>query len=54
MGTETGSVLYIDEKPGWVTGSSPGVTGQAARIVGYRIEPDMIYFNPDSSYIVLA
>jgi len=54
MGTTTGSILYLSPTYGEFTGSAPGVSGEVARIVGYRVEPNMIYFNPDSSYIVLA
>jgi len=54
MGTLTGSVLYMSPTYGEFTGSAPGLAGEVARIVGYRVEPNMIYFKPDSSYIVLA
>jgi len=54
MGTLTGSILYVSDTYGEFTGSAPGLSGEVARIVGYRIEPNMVYFKPDSSYIVLA
>ena len=54
-GTE-GDPLYIGDNTGHVAFAIPGSSGEYARIVGYCLDEDkdIIYFNPDNTFVELV
>ena len=52
-----GSPVYLSAATeGLITGTAPSGTGDVVRIVGYVVDSDneVIYFNPDSTYVTIA
>ena len=52
------SFVYLQNNNGMTSGSFPTATGNFARVVGYALSgsngnsnPDIIYFNPDNTWI---
>jgi hypothetical protein len=46
-----GAILYASTTPGAMTETAPSATGDIVRVVGYAISADVIYFDPDKTYI---
>jgi hypothetical protein len=46
-----GATLYASEATGELTETAPTTSGAIVRIVGYAISSDVIYFDPDKTYI---
>ena len=51
-GYTVGAPLYLSSG-GDMTTTPPTTTGHTARIVGYAISTDEIYFDPDKTWILL-
>lgn len=49
----TGSKLYISTTPGNPTATAPSETGDIVRLVGYAYTADIVYFNPDNTFVEL-
>ena len=43
--------LYVSTTPGSLTTTAPSGNGNYVRIVGYAIDADTIYFDPDKTWI---
>ena len=49
-----GAPLYLSQNDdGELSTSAPGSSGEVARVVGYAIDSDHIYFNPDNVWVEL-
>jgi hypothetical protein len=47
-----GQLLYVSPSTaGLITATKPSTTGQRVQIVGYAVSADIIYFNPDYTWI---
>ncbi len=47
-----GQLLYVSPATaGLITATKPTTAGQRIQIVGYAVSPDVIYFNPDYTWI---
>lgn len=46
-----GAELFVNLTPGNPSETKPSVTGDIIRLVGYAYSADVIYFNPDKTYI---
>jgi hypothetical protein len=46
-----GAILWASETAGAITETKPTTSGAIQRIVGYAISADIIYFDPDKSYV---
>jgi hypothetical protein len=46
-----GAVLYLSETAGQITATQPTTTDAAIRIIGYAVTADVIWFQPDGSWI---
>jgi hypothetical protein len=47
-----GQLLYVSPTTaGIITATKPATSGQRIQIVGYAVSPDIIYFNPDYTWI---
>jgi|11_taG_2_1085331.scaffolds.fasta_scaffold38363_2 hypothetical protein len=53
-GFTVGSPLYVSNTAGVLTNTAPTGTGDYVRVVGYAIDSDHIYFNPDNTWVQLA
>lgn len=49
-GLPVGSVMYADTTAGDWTYSSPGVTGEIVRIIGYALSTTQLFFEPDRTW----
>jgi len=49
-----GALLYVHTTGGSPTATRPSGSGDIVRVVGYVINADVIYFNPDRTFIELA
>jgi len=50
-----GDVIYTDEGTGGApTKTAPSTTGDFVQIIGWAVDPDTIYFDPDSTIIEIA
>jgi len=49
-----GAELFCSTTPGNPTETQPSATGDIVRLVGYAYSADIIYFNPDKTYIEVA
>ena len=50
-GFSVGVPLYVSTTPGAMTTTAPSSSGDYVRIVGYAIDADTIYFDPDKTWI---
>jgi len=57
----TGNKVYLQDANGLISGSFPTTTGNFARVVGYALSgsnskqaKDIIYFNPDNTWVEIA
>lgn len=50
-GFSVGVPLYVSTTPGSMTTTAPSSNGDYVRIVGYAIDADTIYFDPDKTWI---
>jgi hypothetical protein len=50
----TGATLYLSETAGAMTETAPTTSGAFVKVVGIALEPDVVYINPDNSWIELA
>jgi len=48
-----GDELYVGETNGTITATAPSTSGDTVRKVGFAVTADVIYFNPDPTYIVV-
>lgn len=53
-GFTIGAPLYVSNTSGLFTNTAPTGTGDYVRVVGYAIDADHIYFNPDNTWVQLA
>jgi len=53
MGTSGGEILWVSNTPGAIATSEPS-TGDFARIIGRAYDANILFFNPDPTYIELA
>ncbi len=53
-GFTVGSPLYVSNTAGVLTNTAPTGTNDYVRVVGYAIDSDHIYFNPDNTWVQLA
>jgi hypothetical protein len=49
-----GGKLYISATPGNPTQTAPSTTGQILRVVGHAYSADVLYFNPDNTFVELT
>lgn len=49
-----GGLLYLSATAGVLTQTAPSTSTQTVRMVGQAITADLIYFNPDNTWIVVA
>jgi hypothetical protein len=49
-------VLYVSTEPGLITSTSPSVSGDTVRVVGYCLDSTngQIWFNPDNTWVEIA
>lgn len=47
-----GGLLYLSATAGGLTQTAPSGSGQTVRVVGQAVTADVIYFNPDNTWIV--
>jgi len=53
-GLTAGSIYYVsDGTAGAITSTIPADDGDVVRIIGYALSTTVLWFNPDSSYILL-
>ena len=50
----TGATLYLSETAGAMTETAPTTSGAFVKVVGIALEPDVVYINPDNSWIEIA
>ena len=55
-GGSNGDVLYLSTSPSALTSTAPSGSGDTVRVVGYLLNStdDVVFFNPDGTYITLA
>jgi hypothetical protein len=53
-GFTIGAPLYVSNTSGVFTNTAPTGTGDYVRVVGYAIDANHIYFNPDNTWVQLA
>ena len=53
-GFTIGEPLYLSVTPGALSISPPTGNNDVARIVGYAITSDEIYFKPDNTYVQIS
>jgi hypothetical protein len=46
-----GAELYMATTDGDITETAPSTTGNLVRIIGYAVTADIIFFDPDRTYI---
>tara|TARA_R110002050_G_scaffold33978_1_gene86082 strand:+ start:163 stop:666 length:504 start_codon:yes stop_codon:yes gene_type:complete len=49
-----GAALYLSSTAGNITNTIPTTAGHVARIVGYAVTANAIYFNPDRTWVELS
>ena len=49
-----GAELYVSLTPGNPTSTRPSVTGDIVRIIGHAYASNIIFFNPDGTYVEIA
>ena len=49
-----GGDLYCSTTPGLPTQTAPSATGDIVRIIGQAYSADVIWFNPDNTYIEVS
>ena len=49
-----GGTLYLSETAGAMTHTAPTTSGAFVKVVGIALSPDVVYINPDNSWIELA
>jgi len=49
-----GAVLYASTSPGQMTETPPAGTGDIVRVVGYALSADVIFFDPDKTFIEIV
>ena len=49
-----GAALYLSSTAGNITNTLPTTAGHVARIVGYAVTANAIYFNPDRTWVELS
>ena len=49
-----GNRVYVGESNGTFTYTAPSTDGDVVRVVGYSLATSKIYFNPDSTWVVIA
>jgi len=49
-----GATLYVGLTAGQITSTRPSATDDAARIVGFAVTADVIYFDPEPGYIIIV
>ena len=54
FGWTAGDVLYLSTAIGNLTATAPSGSGDIVRVVGYAVTDDLIYFNPDGTYVEIA
>jgi hypothetical protein len=47
-------VIYVDTTTGGLTQTPPSGSGDSVQIVGYAMSADTMYFDPDSTVVVIA
>jgi len=53
-GFTVGSPLYVSNTAGVLTNTAPSGTGDYVRVVGYAIDANHIYFNPDNTWVQIS
>ena len=53
-GFTIGAPLYLSSTAGNITNTLPTTAGHVARIVGYAVTANAIYFNPDRTWVELS
>ena len=53
-GFTIGEPLYVSNSSGAFTNTAPTGTGDYVRVVGYAIDADHIYFNPDNTWVQIS
>jgi hypothetical protein len=53
-GFTVGSPLYVSTTSGVLTQTAPSGTGDYVRVVGYAIDANHIYFNPDNTWVQIS
>ena len=53
-GFAVGAPIYLSNTPGALTVTVPSATADIARVVGYAITADEIYFKPDNTWVKIA
>ncbi len=54
-GAAMGDIIYLsDGTPGSVVCAAPGDSGDIVQIVGFGLETNYIYFNPDGTYVEIS
>tara|TARA_R110000737_G_C14166583_1_gene410583 strand:- start:13 stop:507 length:495 start_codon:yes stop_codon:yes gene_type:complete len=53
-GFAVGAPIYLSNTPGALTTTVPSATADIARVVGYAITADEIYFKPDNTWVKIA
>jgi hypothetical protein len=49
-----GGIMYLSTTAGDVSSSRPSGSTQYVRILGYGVANDIMYFNPDNTWVELA
>ena len=53
-GFTVGAPLYVSNTAGVLTNTAPSGTGDYVRVVGYAIDANHIYFNPDNTWVQIS
>lgn len=53
-GFTVGAPLYVSNTAGVLTNTAPTGTGDYVRVVGYAIDANHIYFNPDNTWVQIS
>ena len=50
-GLTTGKPIYLSQTAGAMTNTAPTASGTYVRVIGYAIDSNTIYFNPDNTWV---
>ena len=55
-GFTVGAPLYLSDSAttGLMTNTPPSDSGDVVRVVGYAVDSNVIYFNPDPTYVTIS
>lgn len=49
-----GAILYVSETASAITATEPPTVGAISRIIGYAVTADVIWFDPDTTWLIVA